>query len=61
MDRVRVPFPVRDRQGKVIKGKFTMIEGECYYEGYNEILNCYQVTVGRTPVFPVNPKHIERL
>ena len=35
--------------------------GKLYFAGMNEFLNVYQVTLNRTPFYPMNPKTIKEL
>lgn len=50
---ITVRIPETDHRGKVIKNRATKITGICTFAGYNEFLGTKQVTVGRTPIFPV--------
>lgn len=43
----------RDINGKIIWNKFVNIKGKCIFAGYNEVLGCDQVTINRTPIYPV--------
>jgi hypothetical protein len=51
---ITVKIPERDHTGKVIPAKSTKITGTCTYAGYNKYLGTKQVTIGRTPIFPVS-------
>lgn len=51
----------RDGMGKVIPNKFTTISGICTFAGYNSLLDVWQVTVGRTPIFPIQFKDVQIL
>jgi hypothetical protein len=57
--KVRVKINDRDINGKLIWNKFTFIEGKCTFIGNNNILNLLQITIDRTPIFPVKEEDIE--
>lgn len=50
---ITVRIPERNHQGKINQTQTRKITGTCTYAGYNEVLGAKQVTVGRTPIFPV--------
>ncbi len=58
---IRVSINDRDINGKVIPNKFTTIEGKCRFAGFNPILEVWQVTVDRTPIFPIQFKDVQIL
>lgn len=55
---VTVRINDRDNNGKKIWNKFTTITGKCYYAGYNKALGCNQITIDRTPIFPIKEEDI---
>lgn len=59
--KVRVRINDRDMNGKVLPNVFTHIEGKCYFAGYNTLLDVYQITIDRTPLFPIQFKDIQLL
>lgn len=59
--RVRVRINDRDFRGRVITTKFTTIVGVCTFAGMNDLLGVFQITVGRTPIFPIQFKDVELL
>jgi hypothetical protein len=59
--KIRVSINDRDINGKVIPNRFTSIDGICTFAGYNTILEVWQVTIGRTPIFPIQFKNVEIL
>lgn len=56
---IRVRIPDRDSMGKEIPNLFTTIQGVCRFAGKNNILDVFQVTVDRTPIFPIQFKDVE--
>jgi hypothetical protein len=59
--KIKVRINDRDFRGKINPNKFTFIFGECTFAGYNDVLDVYQVTVGKTPIFPIQFKDVEVL
>lgn len=59
--KVRVRINDRDFSGKVIPTKFTSIVGICTFAGKNAVLDTFQITVDRTPIFPIQFKDVEIL
>lgn len=57
--RVKIRINDRDMNGKTIPFKFTHIVGKCVFAGYNSYLEVYQVTIDRTPIFPIQFKDVE--
>ena len=57
--RISVPIPARDNRGRIIPNKFVRITGVCYSIGYNDVLKCNHVTIGRYPVYPIDLSLIE--
>jgi hypothetical protein len=51
----------RDINGKIISDKFTTIKGKCSFIGYNNILNCNQITINRIPIFPFDESDIIKI
>jgi hypothetical protein len=56
--RVRVRINDRDNFGKTLHNKFTYISGICKFAGYNKYLDVYQITVDRTPIYPIQFKDV---
>ena len=48
----------RDFNGKVIWNKTTTIKGKCKFAGFNKLLGHDQVTIDRTPIWPIVPDMI---
>lgn len=48
----------RDESGKIISNKFTTIRGKCEFIGYNRVLEEYQITLNRMPIFPFKESDI---
>jgi hypothetical protein len=59
--KIKVRINDRDFSGKIIPNKFTFISGECTFAGYNKYIEEWQVTIGRTPIFPIQFKYVEVL
>lgn len=59
--KIKVRINDRDFSGKIIHNKFTSIIGVCTYAGYNKFIGEWQVTVNRTPIFPIKFKDVEVL
>ena len=57
--KVTIQIPFRDEKGKVIDRKFTEVTGICSFYGYNDILNCTQITLNRMPIYPINLNQIK--
>jgi hypothetical protein len=57
--KIRVRILDRDNVGKEIPNRFTTIKGICTFAGKNQILDVYQVTIDRTPIFPIQFKDVE--
>lgn len=57
--RIKVKIVDRDTMGKLTPNRFTHITGICTFAGFNEILSVWQVTLGRTPIFPIQFKDVE--
>lgn len=58
---VTVKINDRDESGKIIPDKFTTIKGICSFFGYNELLDYYQITINRVPIFPINKSDILKI
>jgi hypothetical protein len=58
---VTVKINDRDESGKIIPDKFILIKGICSFFGYNEILEHYQITINRIPIFPINKSDILKI
>lgn len=43
----------RDFNGKIIWNKTTTLKGKCTFAGFNNLLGYDQVTIDRTPIWPV--------
>jgi hypothetical protein len=59
--KLRVRINDRDERGVVMKNRFTHINGICTFIGFNENIGEWQVTLGRTPIFPIEFRDIEVL
>jgi hypothetical protein len=59
--KVRVLTNDRDFSGKLIPNKLTPIVGVCTFAGRNEMLDIFQITIDRTPIFPIQFKDVEIL
>jgi len=56
--KIKVKINDRNLTGAVIPNQFTTIVGICTFAGYNEVLEDWQITVDRTPIFPIQFKDI---
>lgn len=56
--RLRVRINDRDESGKELQNKFCFVFGICTFAGYNEILEVWQVTINRMPIFPISFKDV---
>ena len=59
--RIRVRINDRDESGQIIHDKFCFVYGMCTFAGYNKILDVWQVTVNRMPIFPIQFKDVKIL
>lgn len=59
--KIRVSINDRDDNGKIIPNRFIFMDGICTFAGYNDILEVWQVTIGRTPIFPIQFKDVKIL
>jgi hypothetical protein len=57
--KIRVRIPDRNIIGKIETNRFTFVTGICTFAGYNEYLEDYQITIDRTPIFPIQFKDVE--
>jgi hypothetical protein len=59
--RVRVKIPIKSVPGEpehAYKELIGEITGICRFSGYNEIIKAYQITVDRTPIWPITDEDI---
>lgn len=59
--RVKVFVPQTFHKGSKITTEATYIVGECTFAGFNWIVGKRQITVDRTPIFPVREEDVEVL
>lgn len=60
--RVKVAVPARNQSGFGFDpNKHSYVVGTCEFYGVNPTFNCLQITVDRTPIFPVREDQIEIL
>jgi hypothetical protein len=59
--KIKVCINDRDFSGKILPTKFTFVTGVCTFAGYNDIIGEWQVTINRTPIFPIQFKDVEVL
>jgi hypothetical protein len=57
--KITVRINDRDSVGKSIPNKFTTVSGICNFAGYNTLLDVWQVTVNRIPIFPIQFKDVQ--
>lgn len=57
--RIRVRINDRDEVGKILSNRFTYISGICTFAGYNKSIGEWQVTLDRTPIFPIQFKDVD--
>lgn len=59
--RIRVRINDRDENGQTMFDKFCFVYGTCTFAGYNKVLDVWQVTVDRMPIFPIQFKDVKLL
>lgn len=60
--RIKVTVPARNESGFGFHStKKTHVVGQCEFFGINEVFGVLQVTVDRTPIFPVLESQIEAI
>jgi hypothetical protein len=57
--KVRVRVPGRNETGMVDAKLSSYSVGICKFAGWNPYLEVWQITVGRTPIFPIQFKDVE--
>jgi hypothetical protein len=59
--KIKVRVNERDFSGKTLMNRFTFVVGICKFAGWNDLIGEWQVTIGRTPIFPIQFKDVEIL
>lgn len=60
--QIKVRVPTKKVPGEIHHQyieEFSYITGKCVFSGYNQIIQQYQVTIDRTPIWPVTDEDIE--
>lgn len=58
---VKVTLPFTKYKGSGVSTEASYIVGECTFAGFNWFLGKRQITVNRTPIFPVREEDVEVL